>query len=668
MYIVELSKYPKGKDWSEKVFSTPSVPGGKDMVLNNLRQLLMAVKNGEPMDQIPQLEGSNSKYTLHEMCVHKLSAMNFVRRVDDEGWKLTEESELWLDSGDDLYLAAYFCANVKFFAEILYYLDSPKTSRELYNIAVNEYDMAWKIVTTINNRLVWLRQFGLIEFQSFSLLYNLTDKGKDFLKNVVPVMPEEIARGYDDTATEEDVSIDEIFIAYYEDNKNALRKMGFGYFPGKLNDFDKTLLAFLSQVANDSSIENLYSFTREKYSIKDSSVKSALNTISLLGLMERKTNSSYAVTDLGHAYIDNSDMLSLLPLFQLRYLFFFELLLELEDNNLSVKELATIAKVSYGFDKDNTVEINNRLVILKQAKLVINVSAEKLTLTHRGKLLLDKYASVFGIEKRHIKNITVEQTDNKDILSELRTASKDSYNPDRFEKIVRDYFEAIGFEAQWLGGSGKTDVLIKTKGLSADSFVVTVDAKATQSSAVTDSLVDFDTLKEHQKKHDSDYIAVVGRDFNERVIKRAKEHRVVLFDLETLEKMLNINQETPLKISSYRKIFEQSGKADLSVLDKEVQDMKNIGLLLIGVMQRLVDECDDPVTKGQLSVRDLYMSLRNSPDFIISPRIEEIETVLGFLSSPIIGCVAKEKDFYYATGSLGDMAKILGFFKDKCIY
>lgn len=666
MYTIPVSEYPKTKEWKDKVHSTPSIPGGKNVIISNLKALLLAVQNGEPLEQVPQLKESNSKSTLNQLCVHQLSAMNFVERKGDGKWALTKEAELWVDSGDNLYLAAYFCANVKFFAEILFYLDSPKTSRELFNIAVNEYDMAWKITTTINNRLIWLRQFGLIEFQEFSLLYSITDEGKDFLKTVNPIMPENISHGKDDTLSEDNVLLDHSFITYYQENKKSVRKAGFGYFPGKTNEFAMVLYDFLTQINSDNRIESINNFARKKYNIKNSSVRSALNTISAMGLIERRTNTSYAVTDLGYSWLENKDALSLLPLFQLRYLFFFEILFELRDNTLSAKELATLAKVSYGFDKENVFEINNRIAILRQAKLVMNLSAEKFTLTNRGKLLLERYGNIFGIEKLKTNTISAAAADNVDIVSELRMASKDSYNPGKFEKVVRDFFALIGFDAEWLGGAGKTDVLLKTIGSPLDSFVVTVDTKATSSSAVTDGLVDFDTLKEHQKKYGSNYIAVVGRDFNERLINRAIEHHVVLFDVDTLEAFLNIHQRTPQKIATYRKVFEQSGKADLSVLEADIKKTEKNGTLLIGIMQCLIDECEDPLTKGQLSVRDLYMSLRSNPELLSVPTTDEIETALSFLSSPIIGCVVKEKGFYYATGSLNDMAKILNFLKEKC--
>ncbi|MBQ7874052.1 MAG: restriction endonuclease [Oscillospiraceae bacterium] len=666
VYTVPISDYPSAKDWSEKIHSTPSIPGGKNVVVSNLKKLLLAVQNNAPLDQVPQLEESNSKSTLNQLCIHQLSPMNFVERSSDGKWLLTKCAKKWIESEDELYLAAYFCANVKFFAEILFYLDSPKTSRELFNIAVNEYDMAWKITTTINNRLVWLRQFGLIEFQEFSLLYSITDKGKAFIKTVNPIMPESISHSGDETLSEDELVLDEQFITYFRENKTSVRKVGFGYIPGKINEFENTLSDFLTQINKDNKIESINSYALKKYNIKDSSTRSALNTISAMGLIVRKTNTSYAITDLGSYWMESQEFLSLLPLFQLKYLFFFEILTELKDSTLSAKELATLAKVSYGFDKDNVFEINNRIAILKQAKLIINLSAERFTLTNRGKLFLEKYGNTFGIEKPEVNTNGTAAVDNIDIVSELRMASKDSYNPDRFEKVVKDFFSLIGFDAEWLGGAGKTDVLLKSTGSPLDYYVVTVDAKATSSSAVTDGLVDFDTLKEHQKKHGSNYIAVVGRDFNERLIRRATEHHVVLFDIDTLEEFLNIHQKTPQKIATYRKVFEQSGKADLSILDADIRKAESSCSLLIGIMQCLIDESEDPITKGQLSVRDLYMTLRRNPNLVSTPTINEIEIALHFLSSPIIGCVAKEKDFYYATASLKDMARILNFLREKC--
>ena len=667
MFTVPISKYPENKEWDKKINSTPSIPGGKNQYLSNLRKLLLYVQNGEPLEIIPQLDGSNSKITLNELCLHQLGPMKFVSRTNNGGWTLSEEATLWIESEDNLYLATLFCANVKFFSEILYYLDSPKTARELFDIAVNEYDLSWKIPTTINNRLIWLRQFGFVEFQEFSLLYNITPNGQEFLKSVNYVLPDSISFDKDTTLSENEITIDEPFLVFFSENNQSIRKTGFGYFPGKKENIESSICGFLSQIKNDGRIDEINQFAYNEYKIKDSSARSALSTLESLGLIARKTNISYCLTDLGYIWMESKDILSLLPLFQLRILFFFEILLELEQTSHSYKELALISKLSYGFDKENISEITNRVKILLAAKLIMKVSAEKFVITNRGKLLLDKYGSFFCVEKKENEKINTPSEKNLDIISNLRMASKDSFNPDKFEMVVRDYFEIIGFDAEWLGGSGKTDVLLKTSDSPFDSFVVSVDAKSTSSKTVTDNLVDFDTLKEHKKIHKSDYIAIVGRAFNERLIRRAKEHNVVLFTVDTLEKLLSIHNNTPQKLSTLKKLFNQAGLVDLSVLNPDIDNSEKKGYLIVSIMNYLIKECGDPVTNGKLTERDLYRSLRSDDKISKINDTNEIKDALDFLSSPIIDCVKKDKDSYYATGSLNDMARILSFLKDKFI-
>ncbi len=73
-----------------------------------------------------------------------------------------------------------------------------------------------------------------------------------------------------------------------------------------------------------------------------------------------------------------------------------------------------------------------------------------------------------------------------------------------------DVFEFLGFRAEWLGGSGKTDVLVDAMLGRDDSYRVIVDCKSTGSGAVADQQIDWVTLEEHRRKHDAQHIAIVG--------------------------------------------------------------------------------------------------------------------------------------------------------------
>lgn len=45
----------------------------------------------------------------------------------------------------------------------------------------------------------------------------------------------------------------------------------------------------------------------------------------------------------------------------------------------------------------------------------------------------------------------------------------------------------------------------------------------------------------------------------------------------------------------------------------------------------------------------------------------EIEAMLGFLASPLIGCVGHNKDGYFALGSLVDAANKFKFYNQACL-
>ena len=74
----------------------------------------------------------------------------------------------------------------------------------------------------------------------------------------------------------------------------------------------------------------------------------------------------------------------------------------------------------------------------------------------------------------------------------------------RLEAAVRDAFEFLGFRAERLGGSGKTDVLLNAIRGKDHSYRVTVDAKSVGESSsskgrLRDQQVDWVTLQEHRR-------------------------------------------------------------------------------------------------------------------------------------------------------------------------
>lgn len=667
--IISPKEYPQCRPWDEKVFSMPNIPRGSEGLLYVLHDILEKVRAHVSPKDVLNYAGSDSKITLNEACV-RLRPMRLVSKTAN-GWELTEESTIWLESGDDLYLAAFLCANIRFLAEMLYYLDTPRKSNELREIAMREYGLGWKTISDVNSRLVWLRQLGLVDFQEFSLLYSITETGREFLKNVCVVEPNQISGQEDETLGETALAIENWAKDYctISQNELCLRRQSIGYIPGNASDFKNTIVEYLNLIQSGSDYDTIKTYAMKNYGVAVSSIRSFMTTLVNMDLIKRQTDTLFTLTDIAELWLETGTMIEFLCCIQRNFLFFYELLSELDGQALSFKELAAIGRVSYGLDKANIEEIRKRIAIFKSAKLVRNISLDKFVITKRGQLLLEQ----FDIQERKLKDTgssdqkEVPLPKNDSLFTELRLSSKDSMNPDRFEWAIKSAFEALGFRATRLGGSGKTDVLVHTPGSPKISFSIAVDAKSTAAGSVPDSQVDFDTLEEHRKKHNADYSMVIGCAFqNERLIKRAREHGVVLLGVDDFETLIKRHLEVPIKLSLYRKIFEKAGIADISLIDEDRQDIVCYGKLMRAVMSCLIAESEDPETEGFLFERDIYRSLRDGKELDNPPTTEDISNMLQFLASPLVGCVEKTKDGYYATGSLSDAARKFAFYSRNC--
>lgn len=663
---VNATEYPKSLSWEMKSFSMPNIPRGTLGMKENLKTILEMVRNNISPSQRLIIEGSECKIDLGTACV-RLRPMKLLLKTQT-GWVLSDEAQRWLDTDDDLYLSAFLCARIKFLAEVLYYLDEPKTAAELQNIAINEYALTWKTTSDINARLVWLRQLGLVEFQDFSLLYSLTDLGREFVSNIEIVESIKQDVLFDEMLNEGEVEVSEWALAFCS-NLSGERKSSIGYIVGDMKQFQTTIAEFIQLINGGKSVAEVMEYVKENYAIASSSLRSFFSTLTNMGILKRKTATIYDVTDTARLWSEKGQIVDLICIMHRQFDFMFEMLSVLEERSMSNKELAAIAKVSYGFERENIDEIRRRVAIFQAAKLIRNDSIDKYTITSRGRKLLGliKLDKPVLAEAKEECGIEDENTQDSHFFTELRLAAKDSGNFERLEKDVKVAFEKLGFEAQWLGGAGKTDVLVRAAGNSMTTYSVTIDAKSTLSGNVTDNLVNFDTLEEHRRKHKADFSAVVGGSFqNERLIKRAIEHNVVLIDIDTLETLIRNHLEVPIQVTSYKKLFEFPGIANVKCLEEEREKITRYGNLLHAVMDCLVAEREDEVTGGILRERDIYRSLRMNESFSAVPNIDEISAMLQFLASPLIGCVEKSKEGYLAVGTLDDAAQKFDFYSRMC--
>ncbi len=673
MSTVNTEDYPKHRDWNAKVFSLPKIPRGEAGQPTILREILKAIDNKVPYGTKMDFPGSTSEAKLEHLC-RWLRPIGLIYK-EDSIWKISEEGKRCLESEDDLYLTAVFCANVRFIGELLIKLDTPKTIMELLDIANNEYKLNWDTKSEVGNRLTWFRQLDLVNFNDFKNTYCLSDKGKEFIQNISYVHPEDIEVICDTTMNEVEIPVSlwaEELIQMNQDDLKS-RKPSIGYIPGNISEICDTLDGYIQLMYLTIDKESFLNYSKKTYNISASSANSFVTTLTNINFLERKSRSSFEATELAKKWITSKSALDLVYCLHAKVLFIFEMLKELEKGSLSVKELAVIAKVSYGFESERKEEIRKRLNIMQSALLIQEESPGKYCLTQRAINILEKVSLQQKLDSENPNEPgpntnEVESSLVKEYLTELRLASKDSSNPARFEKAITSAFSNLGFNTSWLGGAGKTDVLIHSPSIPKFSYIVTVDAKSTHTGVVTEGQINFDTLKEHKKLHSADYIAVIGFSFQgERLIKRAKEHKVVLIDIDSLEKIIKFHQQIPLQANTYKKVFSQAGKVEIDCLEIERQEIKRSGKLLQAVMDCLVVESNDPVTEGLLQEKDIYRTLRHNDEFKTPPTLDEIAEMLHFLSSPLVGCVGRSKEGFYALGTLSDAMNKFNFYAQSCI-
>ncbi|TCI37629.1 hypothetical protein EVJ29_06290 [Exiguobacterium sp. SH4S7] len=672
MINLNPANIPPSRTWETKVSAIPNIPRGEKGYPNTLLTILNHFQENTPTNYLVNIEGSSRQDTLENLYI-KLRPAGFLKKTVN-GWSLTSDSEKWLSSPNNFYLAAILSANIKFFSEIvgMLYQNGPLTSTQLQEIASNEYKLSWKTKSELQSRLAWLRDFDLITFEDFSLKYSVTEEGIKFI-NVIPyVKPEEIIIYSDQTIDETEVPASDWALDFLNNESTDLseRKNGFGYCPGSVHDMHNTILDYLLMMNTPTDFATISEYSSVTFGISESSTRAFISTLINFNFIERQTKTLFTTTNLGKQFPSQNFELDFSFCVNDKVTFVFEILLELEKKDLSVKDLTIISKVSFNFPSENSTEINKRLHILKNAQLIQETGYNHYGLTHRGELLckqLKAFSKNKAVHPQSTDSISKNNSEVDDLLNELRISSKDSVNPSRFEKALNSAFQVLGFKSEWLGGSGKTDVLVQAPTSPKFSYKVAVDAKSNYSGGVTEGQINFDTILDHKKKHKADFSLIIGHKFQgDRLVERATKHQVALLDIETLETLIKMHVEVPLRSDSYKKIFSQNGEvtADLILPDREkiIRD----GKLLRILMECLFEESNDSLTEGIMQPREIYLLLKRDTSFNPIPNVTEIEQMLNFLSSPLIGCVEKTKEGYYALASLSDAAQKFDFYFKAC--
>ena len=192
----------------------------------------------------------------------------------------------------------------------------------------------------------------------------------------------------------------------------------------------------------------------------------------------------------------------------------------------------------------------------------------------------------------------------------------------------------MGFVAEHLGGSGKTDVLLTAPLGKDDAYRVAVDAKTTGSGSLGDHQVDWETLKEHREIHSAKYsLLVAPNPTGKRLMDRARRSSVGVLSAEQLAYLCRGHARGPLSLVDYEQLFVAPGEVDPAVVDEQADQLVRLRRLASAICRQLPEKTD---RFGRMSARDVQLLLGDEAEGIFE---QEIEGLLDMLSHPLVGAV-----------------------------
>jgi hypothetical protein len=330
-------------------------------------------------------------------------------------------------------------------------------------------------------------------------------------------------------------------------------------------------------------------------------------------------------------------------------------------------QLLAIANEVYGMGWDTQTQITNRRGWLQSAGMLTDIGDGKVQLSDQGQLLLPELTLYDPSEELPLISVvepaavdasaelSVPPSSAVDeIVAAITNSASDSGHPDRFELAVRNAFAFLGYQAEWLGGSGRTDVLLDAALGAADSYRVVVDCKTSASGTVNDHQVDWVTLTEHKAKHDADHILLVAPGpSGHRLFDRANKHQVTVMSADQLKGLCRQHGKTPLGLDDYRSLFAAGGGLDTQAVDERAEDVKRLVTLAGAICEAIRDRS---TVFGRLSARDLFLILSGRP-VAEGATEEELQALLDTLASPLLAVLHGSKNDGYRVTTSAEVAQ-----------
>lgn len=410
------------------------------------------------------------------------------------------------------------------------------------------------------------------------------------------------------------------------------------------------------------SSSELISRMCETYNLTETAARIRESFLRKMGLIQVESGIC-RVSAWSQRWLNSGNDDVVIALLHSRCRFIGEMIAELKSAK-STDELLSVANERYQLGWDTKTQLDNRRGWLQSAGLIELIQDGMLQATQAGLALaegLELYVPTDSTASTPVSlrdeatpgEAVVEIEDEvrlpvDELAGEIEASSTDSEHPQRFERALRDAFAFLGFDAEWLGGAGKTDVLLNALVGKHDSYRVTVDAKTTGGGVLGDQQVNWDTLTEHRQKHRADYALLVGPSPSEgRLKERSIKNNVAVMSAKQLAGLCKQHSRSPLTLFDYRQLFSSPGPVNTSSIDELAENQTRL-FTLVGTICDLLDNlCTN---MGRLKARDLWVILETAETGQICDEAE-IQRLLDILASPLIHAIDGDEESGYVPAS-----------------
>ena len=243
------------------------------------------------------------------------------------------------------------------------------------------------------------------------------------------------------------------------------------------------------------------------------------------------------------------------------------------------------------------------------------------------------------------------------LMDKIKVYSKTSDKPNKFEEVITEYFNTLGFVAEKIGGPGDTDILVK------EPYKFIVDAKSTKLDSK--GRINFTRIKRHKAKHNAKYMVIISTNFQPAVIKDAEMENACLIRVDFLEDLYTLFKRTWFSPFELEGLFSKSGvitNKDIDFLKNKERDnirfSQNLEMLIMNMdfSDRSIDEI-----KGRVE----YYCDDGKIERISK---EEIQNALEFLQSGYLGIVGEKEDkFFLKFNQRVALKKLHAFTGEYCV-